>query len=216
VTPVREAFVVPLTMITVVVLAGLQPGGRATFAGPPLFALVLATLLLVALVRSGALDPARLLHGSRPMVANANGAVVLGSLFLAAAQVFAMLTPRNGLPLFFVDVFLLVLLLNTIVARPDRVHLLRSLAVIFGSALILKFVVLAALSEPSASRTSRVLIALFDVATFGAMAQEPEPAAGGYLAFVATVLFLTAIALLPPRPRRAELEAALPMHHLEA
>ena len=71
------------------------------------------------------------------------------SLFAAASQVLGMLTPRSGLPLFFVDVFLFVLLLNTLVAQPDRVRLLRSLAVILGSALVLKFVVLGALSGPS-------------------------------------------------------------------
>jgi len=207
-TAVREAFVLPVLLITATLAAALQPGARVTFAAPSLFALVLATLLLVALVRSGALDPSRLLRGSRPILANANGAVVLFALFAAAAQVFAALTPRSGLPLFFVDVFLLVLLINTIVARPDRVHALRSLAVILGSALILKFIVLAGLSEPSASRTSRVLIALFDAATFGAIAQEPQPAAAGYLAFAATVLFLTATALLPRLTGRAELEPA--------
>ena len=91
-----------------------------------------------------------------------------------------MLTPRSGLPLFFVDVFLFVLLLNTLVAQPDRVRLLRSLAVILGSALVLKFVVLAALSGPSGSRTARVLVALFDAATFGTIAQEPQAPGAGY------------------------------------
>lgn len=207
-TATREAFVLPLMLLTATLIAGVHPGARVAFAAPSLFALVLATLLLAALVRSGALDPSRLLHGSRPVVANANGAVVLLSLFFAAAQLFARLTPESGLPLFFVDVFLFVLLLNTIVAQPDRIHLLRSLAVILGSALILKFVVLASLSQASASRTSRVLVALFDAATFGSIAQQPEPAAVGYLAFAATALFLAAAALLPARLRRAELKAA--------
>ena len=116
---------------------------------PSLFAMVLGTMLLAALVRSGALAPDRLLHGSRSVLANANGMVALLSLFAAASQVLALLTPRSGLPLFFVDVFLFVLLLNTLVAQPDRVRLLRSLAVILGSALVLKFVVLASLSGPS-------------------------------------------------------------------
>jgi hypothetical protein len=107
-----------------------------------------------------------------------------------------MLTPRSGLPLFFVDVFLFVLLLNTLVTQPDRVRLLRSLAVTLGSALILKFVVLSALSGPS-GRTARVIVALFDVATFGGISQEPRPAAGGYLAFFSLALYLIGIALLP-------------------
>ena len=48
-----------------------------------------ATMLMAALVRSGALAPDRLLHGSRSMLANANGAVVLFALFAAAAQLLS-------------------------------------------------------------------------------------------------------------------------------
>jgi hypothetical protein len=164
---------------------------------PSLFPLVLATMLLAALVRSGALAPDRLLHGSRSILANANGAMVLATLFAASAQLLATLTPRSGLPLFFVSVFLFVLLLNTLVAQPDRVRLLRSLAAILGSALVLKFVILASLSGPSASRMTRVLVALFDAATFGTIAQEPQAPGGGYLAFFATGLFLAGAAALP-------------------
>jgi len=139
--------------------------------------------------------------------------VVLLALFAAAAQVLSMLTPRSGLPLFFVDVFLFVLLLNTLVAQPDRVRLLRSLAVILGSALVLKFVVLASLSGPSGSRTARVLTALFDAATFGTITQEPQAPQAGYLAFFAIAMFLAGATLLPPaRPyaRGTELQTIHP------
>jgi hypothetical protein len=195
-SPVREAVVLPLMLVTVVLLGGLQPHARIAFVPPPLFCLVLSSLLLAALVRSGAFDPARLMHGSRSILANANGAVVLAALFAAGAQVFAMLTPATGLPLFFVSVFLFVLLVNTLVASPDRVRLLRSLAVIFGAGLILKFIVLGGLAQP-AGRVSRVLVALFDAATFGSIAQDPLPAASGYLAFLTAALYLAAAALLP-------------------
>jgi hypothetical protein len=200
VTPVREAIVLPVLLITVALVGGLHPGPSLAFVPPSLFSLVLSTLLVAALVRSGALDPARLLHGSRPMLANANGAIVVAALFAAGAQVFAMLTPASGLPFFFVSVFFFVLLLNTLVAWPDRVHLLRSLAVIFGAGLILKFVVLAGLSQPS-GRTARVMVALFDAATFGSIAQDPQPASAGYLAFLAAALYLVASALLPGSTR---------------
>jgi len=193
----REAVLLPLIFLTVTLLAGVQLGPGVAFVPPSLFALVLGTMLLAALVRAGALAPDRLLHGSRSMLANANGMVVLVSLFGAASQVLAMLTPRSGLPLFFIDVFLFVLLVNTLVAQPDRVRLLRSLAVILGSALVLKFVVLAALSGPSGSRTARVLAALFDAATFGTITQEPQAPGAGYLAFFAIGLFLIGVGALP-------------------
>jgi hypothetical protein len=203
----REAVVLPLLLLTIALVAGLRPGAHVELAPPTLFSLMLATLLIAALVRSGALAPDRLLHGSRSILANANGAAVLFTLFAASAQVLTMLTPRSGLPLLFVDIFLLVLLVNTLAAVPDRTRLLRSLAITLGSALAVKFIVLAAVSGPRESRLGRVLVALFDAATFGGITQEPEPSSAGYLAFAAIALFLIAIALLP-HTRRDELDAA--------
>ena len=199
----REAIVLPFLLLTVALLAGADIGTAVALVPPTVFSLVLATMLIVALVRSGAFDPARLLHGSRPPLANANGAIVLAALFAASAQLLAMLTPRSGLPLFFVDVLLFVLLLNTLVAEPDRVRVLRSLAVTLGSALILKYVVLAAVSSPSGGRMSRVMIAIFDAATFGSITQEAQSPASGYLAFFSTALYLAALALLPPAAYRS-------------
>lgn len=212
----REALLLPLLLLTAMLLAGVEPGARVAFAAPTPLALVLAMLFIAALVRSRALDPARLMHGSRSILANANGAAVLLSLAGAAAAVLAMVTPRSGLPRFFVSAFLLTLLINTLVARPDRVRLLRSLAVILGAGFVLKFVVLSALSEPGGSTTSRVLVALFDTATLGAIAQEPQPASAGYLGFAAISLLLAATALLPAPRGRAELEAASRMQLPEA
>lgn len=196
-TPTREAIVLPVLLLTIALIAGLRLGTPTELTPPSLFALMLAALLIAALIRSGALAPDRLLHGSRSLLANANGAAVLCTLFAASAQVLTMLTPRRGLPLLFVDIFLFVLLLNTLAAVPDRTRLLRSLAITLGSALAIKFIVLAGLSGPAESRVSRVLLALFDVATLGGIAQDPEPASAGYLAFAAVALYLITIALLP-------------------
>jgi hypothetical protein len=199
-SPLREAIVLPLLLLTIALVGGTRIDTRVTLEPPSLFALVLATMLLAALVRSGALAPDRLLHASRSPIANANGAVVLFALVAATAQVLAMLTPRTGVPLLFVNIFLFGLLFNTLVALPDRVHLLRSLAVTLGSGLLVKFVVLAALSAPGQTRTSRVLLALFDVATLGGITQEPQAPAAGYVAFFTVVAYLAAVALLPRRP----------------
>jgi hypothetical protein len=215
----REAVVLPVLFLTVTLLASVRPGVAVSFGGPSLFALVLATMLIATLIRGHALAPARLLHGSRTILANTNGAIVLATLFAASAQVLAMLTPRSGLPLFFVDVLLFVLLLNTLVTQPERRVLLRSLAITLGSALLLKFVVLASLSDPGGSRTSRVLVALFDAATFGTITQDPMPPVAGYLAFISAALYLIGLALLaspPAPPSRAELQSAPGMQPVRA
>jgi hypothetical protein len=69
--------------------------------------------------------------------------------------------------------------------------------VILGSAFVVKYVMLASLSSPGGGRMTRVLLALFDAATFGAIAQDPQAPASGYLAFGAIVLFLVGVTLLP-------------------
>ena len=213
----REAVVLPLLFLTVVLLAGAQIGTDVVLAAPSLFALVLATMLIATLIRGGALAPSQLLDGSRSMLENGNGAILIAALFAASAQVLSMLTPCTGLPLFFVDVLWFLLLLNTLVVQPDRRRLLRSLAITLGSVLILKFVVLAGLSDRTGNRTSRVLVALFDAATFGTISQEPQSAAAGYLAFFTAALYLVGVTLLAPTKSRAELETApamqtLPVH----
>ena len=204
-TPFREAFVLPFVFLTVALLGGLDlraaaaaaTGSVASWSVPSLFSLVLAVLLIGALVRSGALAPERLMHASRSTLANLNGLVVLLSLFAASAQLLHMLTPREGLPLIMVGFLLFVLLLNTLAASPDRVSLLRSLAIGTGAAFLLKFIVLAALADPDGGLTKRVLVALFDVATLGTITQSPLHPASGYLAFFMTLAFLIGIALLP-------------------
>jgi hypothetical protein len=119
------------------------------------------------------------------------------ALFGATTQVCNLLMPRSGLPFVAVNAFLFILLLNTLVASPDRVRLLRSLMVICGSAFVLKFVVLAGLADPEGGRMKRVLVALFDAATLGTITQEPLPGIAGYVAFFTIGLYLVAVAALP-------------------
>ncbi len=199
-TAAREAIVLPVMFLTVVLAGGLRPGAQLVLPPPTLFALVLSVLLAGALVQSGAFDPRRLIAPARSALANANGVVVLASLFLASAQVFSVLTPEAGLPRVILSVYFLLLMLNTIAAGPDRVRVLRSLGVTFGAAFILKFVVLDALSNPAAGRIGRALQLLFEGVTLSALTQDVHHPAAGYLAFVAIAMFLAGIWMLPERP----------------
>ena len=119
-TALREAIILPAIFLTVALIASADLGNSVALVPASVFALVLAVMLVAALIRCGALQTALFLHGARGPLANANGVVVLASLFGASAQLLWMLTPRNGLPMFFVDVLLFVLLLNTLVATTDR------------------------------------------------------------------------------------------------
>jgi len=194
-----EVFHVPLLFLTVTLLGGLRVADRVVFVRPPLSALVLAVLLLAVLVRCGAVAPQRLMHPRRSPLQNLSGATVMMTMFAASVQAFNSVIPESGLPRLGVVVLLFVLLLNTIAASIDRTHVLRSTAVILGSSFVLKFIVLAALSDPGGGWLKRVLLAALEGVTLGTLTQEPFAPVTGYVSFIALALFLGGLALLPPR-----------------
>jgi hypothetical protein len=203
VTSVREAIVLPLMFLTVTLLGGIRIAATVVLRPPSLFALILGVLLVRIFVLSGAVAPDRLLSPSRSALANANGGVVLFTLWIAAAQTLAMLIPDAGLPRITFAVFFFILLLNTAAASPDRHQLLRSLAVTFGSVFVLKFVVLAELSSPGTGWLKRVLQAMLEGVTLGTLTQEPLHPATGYIALFTLGVFLLGTFLLPYRDCRA-------------
>jgi hypothetical protein len=192
-----EAFYQPALFLTVVLLGGVRIADRVVLLPPPLFALVLALLLFGVLVRSGGIALHRVMSAGRPALANVNGLVVILTMFLASAQVFSLVTPESGLPRLLFSVFFLVLLLNTLAASPDRVRVLRSLVVIFGSAFVLKFVVLAALSDPTGGMLKRALLVLLEGVTLGTLTQNVFHESTGYVAFFTIALFMVGLAVLP-------------------
>jgi hypothetical protein len=199
----REAFVLPFLFLTVALVGGVRVADRVVLLPPPLFALVLSFLLVGVLVRSGALAPEHLMSATRSPLANVSGAVVIVTAFVAATQAFNVAIPESGLPRLLFSVFLLVLLVNTLAASPDRVRVLRSMLVIFGSAFILKFIVLAALSDPAGGWLKRVLVAMLEGLTLGTLSQDLYRPVTGYIAFATLTLFVGSLALLPSRTRRA-------------
>ena len=200
-TPAREAIYLPLLFLSVTLLGGFRPGAAVVLAPPSLFALILAVLLVGVLVQSGAFVPLRVMNASRPALANLNGGVLAATLLVASAQMFSLLTPDAGLPRVLFSVYFLVLLINTMAASPDRVRVLRSLAVTFGAAFVLKFIVLDALADPAGGRLARVLQVLFEGVTLGVLSQDVQHPAAGYIAFVTIVMFLVAVSLLPSAGR---------------
>jgi len=200
-TATTEAFLLPLLFLTVALSGGIHVAGTLVLQPPSLYSLVLGILLLRLLIQSRTVAPEALLSSRRSALANINGVAVLLTLWIASAQVFGALTPDNGLPRLICSVFFLILLLNTAAASPDRQRLLRSLAVTFGSAFLLKFVVLTTLSEPGTGWLKRVLLAMVEGVTLGTLTQDVVHPATGYLALFATVLFLLGVFLLPSDDR---------------
>jgi hypothetical protein len=204
-TAAREAIALPILFLTVLLVGGVRIAGATALIAPTPYVLILGVLLVRVLVQSRALAPDRFLSSSRSGLANLNGVVALAALWVAAAQTLAVLTPDSGVPRLAFSAFFLILLLNTAAASPDRERLLRSLAVTFGAAFVLKFVVLQGISVPGDAPLKRALLALVDGVTAGVLIQEPTRAITAYLAFFAVALFLFGVFLLPHQePTRDE------------
>jgi hypothetical protein len=203
----RESFLLPALFLTVAGAGGLRvsaDGGTMSFVPPPLVTLVLAVLLLVVMARAGLLVPSGLLGDHRTGLENASGAVVLLTLFAASAQLFTCLTPDAGVLRLIFNLFFLFLLWNTLAAQPDRPRLLRSLLVVFGWAYVMRYVALAALADPQASWTRRLLTVLLEGASSGGIPGEAMAPRAGYVAFATVALYMTGLALLPhPAPSAA-------------
>jgi hypothetical protein len=205
---ILEALVLPLLFLTVALLGGLRIGGTVQLVPPPLMALVLAMVLVASLARSGVLRADRLMNVTRTPLENLSGLVVLLTLFAASAQILHLLTPDTGLLHLLFGVILFVQLLSTMAAGTGRVGLLRSLVVLFGSAFVLRWIVLESLYAPEGGTLKRVLTVLAEGLTLGALDYTPFSPVTGYVALFALVLYMAGIALLAPPVVRSDLQLA--------
>jgi hypothetical protein len=139
------------------------------------------------------------MSGHRTALENASGAIVGATLLVASAQVFTLVTPAAGFLAFVFTTFYLLLLWNTLAVEPDRRQLLRSLLVVLGGAFILKFVVLAAVYDPASGLLRRVVLAMVEGVSLGALGFVPDAPATGYVAFATLGGFFLALILLPGR-----------------
>ena len=194
----REAIALPVVFLTVVLAGAIRPGAQTVLVPPSLASLVAGMILIALLVRSGAVDPNRLLHPARSALANLNGVTVLLTAFAASAQLVTMLVPESGIPALMTWLVVASLLMQALALGPDRIHLMRGLMVTFAAVFALKFIILASISQPADGRFARAVQLLFEGVTLGGVTQRTPHAAEGYLAFVTILLYLVGVALLPP------------------
>jgi len=200
ITATREAIVLPLMLLAVAAGGGFRSDvadGAWRFLPPTPMTLVLGLLLVGVLVRTGVLAPWRLVGPHRSGLANANGGLVVVTLLVASAQVFTALSPESGLLQVLASVFFLLLLVNTLAARPTRARAMQSLGVVLLSAFVLKYVVLDALYAPEGSLARKVVTTLLEGVSLGTLGYTSHGAATGYVAFVVVLVYLCALVLLP-------------------
>ncbi len=194
----------PTIFLTVALLGGLRVSGETgafQFVAPPLVTLLLAVLLMLLFVRGGLIDLSRWLSSEQPALVNITHALTLIALFFASAQAFNSVLPERGLFRWLFGFFFLWTLWNNQFANFDARRLLRSLAVLFGTAFVLKHLLLANLYAADGGWLHKLAGAIFEGVTQGTLgAQESVAPATGYISFFTLALYVAGLILLPPTP----------------
>jgi hypothetical protein len=208
-TVLREAIVLPCIFLTVALLGGLRVETSVRLIPPSVVALMLAMALLGALMRARAFAPERLMNAGRSPLENVSGVVVLCALFAASAQVFNLLTPERGLLFVAFSLYFFIQLMTALAGVRDRASMLRSLSVLFAAAFVLRFVVLESLYAADGGMLKRVMTTLLQGVSLGAIEYQPNAPASGYAGFLAVVLYLAGLILLPWRENSPRLTTDL-------
>ncbi|MDT5272415.1 MAG: hypothetical protein QOH49_4601 [Acidobacteriota bacterium] len=196
----------PTIFLTVALLGGVRveaSGGALLFVPPPLVTLILASMLLVLFARGGAISVGNWLSADRGAAENVSHALTLGSVFFASAQAFNSVLPDAGLPRLVLACFFLWTLWQNQFSAFDARRLLRSLAALFGTAFVVKHLLLASLTDPGGGWLRRLTAAMLEGVALGGPAYA---ASTGYISFFALALYVIGLALTPAAP--AALNAA--------
>jgi hypothetical protein len=202
--------VLPMLFLTVALLGGLRVDAewRAfVFVAPPLVTLILSVLLLSLFVRAGLIELKRWISSERPALENVSHALTLAALFFASAQAFNSVLPERGLLFWLFSLFFLWTLWNNQFSSFDARRLLRSLAVLFGTAFVLKHMLLAALYAPEGGWLKRLAGALLEGVSLGTLDVGNFAPATGYISFFTLALYVGALLLMTPAPVADEDEA---------
>jgi len=190
----------PTVFLTVALLGGVRVEAESRtllFVPPPLVALILAAMLLALFVRGGAVRVGRWLSADNGAVENVSHALTLGTLFFASAQAFNSVLPDAGLPRLVLAFFFLWTLWQNQFSAFDARRLLRSLAALFGTAFVVKHLLLASLTDPAGGWLRRLTAAALEGVALGG---PPYAASTGYVSFFALALYVLGLFLLPPSP----------------
>lgn len=193
-------FLLPTIFLTVALLGGVRVEAESRallFLPPPLVTLILASMLLVLFARGGAVRVGSWLSAENGATENVSHALMLGALFFASAQAFNSVLPDAGLPRLVLAAFFLWTLWQNQFSRFDARRLLHSLAALFGTAFVVKHLLLASLTDPAGGWLRRLTAAALEGVALGG----PSYAAStGYVSFFTLALYVCGLFLLPPTP----------------
>jgi hypothetical protein len=192
-------WVLPFIFLTVALLGGLRVSAddhAFVFFPPPLITLVLAVLLMLLFVRGGLIELRLWLAANYPPLRNVSHIWLLLTLFIASAQAFNSVLPERGLLHWLFSFFFLWTLWNNQFSAFDARSLLRSLVVLFGTAFVLKHLLLASLYSPEGGWLKRVAGALAQGVTLGTLDAPMFAPATGYISFFTLGLYIAGLMLM--------------------
>ena len=195
-----QFIVLPTALLTAGLLGGLRIDGQTrqfVFIAPPLVTLVLAILLGALFVRAGAIDLHRWLAIEQPMITNVSHLLTLISLFFASAQAFNSVLPESGLLHWMFSFFFLWTLWINQFSNFDARRLLRSLIILFGTAFVLKHLLVAALYDPQGGWLKAIASTLLQGVSIDVPRFAPIT---GYISFFALALYVGGLLLIRPSP----------------
>jgi hypothetical protein len=191
---------VPTLLLTVALLGGLRVDAQTRqfiFIAPPLVTLVLAVLLGLLFVRAGAIDLRSWLAIDQPTLTNLAHLLTLITLVFASAQAFNSVLPESGLLHWMFSCFFLWTLWTNQFASFDPRRLMRSIIVLFGTAFVLKHLLVGGLYAPEGGLLRRLASTLLQGIAIDVPAFAPVT---GYISFFALALYVVALLLITPAP----------------
>jgi len=189
----------PFLFLTVALLGGLRVDNESrtfVFVAPPLVTLLLAVLLMLLLVRGDLLRFQQWIRSDLPPLTNVAHVWMFITVFFASAQAFNSVLPERGLLHWLFSFFFLWTLWNNQFSSFDARRLLRSLAILFGTAFILKHMLLASLYSPEGGWLKRVAGTLLQGVTIGTLDAPSFAPATGYISFFTLTLYVVGLILL--------------------
>ena len=189
----------PLAFLTVALLGGLRVSAddhAFIFITPPLVTLVLAALLMLLFVRGHLFEFPRWISNANPPLTNISHVWMLLTLFFSSAQAFNSVLPERGFLHWLFSAFFLWTLWNNQFSSFDARRLLRSLVVLFGTAFILKHLLLASLYNEDGGWLKRVAGALLQGVSLGTLDAPTFAPATGYISFFTLALYVVSLILL--------------------
>lgn len=198
--------VVPTIFLTVTLFGGLRFGEKDNaflFLKPALVCLIFAAILLLLFFRAGLIRLEGWFSENFTLLKNVANGLILLTLFTASVQVFNSVLPEQGLPFWIVAFCFFWTLWNNIFAEFEVRKLLKSLGAMFGLAFVVKYLILATLTAPTAESWWQGILQNPTKEAFTWVLDLPRfSPATGYIQFFTQIFYLLGLFLLTPTTKK--------------